>query len=95
MLESAKNRISCSDNCDIGFSEDFLKEFYGLIKARLDTQKINIINLEHFNYMERYMLEKNGSTCVADFYYNAKKSFTTSNFSGDIALVNLVKSVIV
>ena len=95
LLESAKNSISCSDNCDIGFSEDFLKEFYGLIKARLDTQKINIINLEHFNYMERYMLEKNGSTCVADFYYNAKKSFTTSNFSGDIALVNLVKSVIV
>jgi hypothetical protein len=45
--------------------------------------------------MERYMLEKNGASCIADFYYNAKKSFTTSNFSGDIALVNLVKSAIV
>ena len=41
------------------------------------------------------MLEKNGATCIAEFYYNAKKSFTTSNFSGDVALVNLVKSAIV
>jgi hydrolase, P-loop family len=96
LLESTKNSsTSCVGNCNIGFSEEFLKEFYELIKTRLDAQKINIINLEHFNYMERYMLEKNGASCIADFYYNAKKSFTTSNFSGDIALVNLVKSAIV
>ena len=60
------------------FAEDFLEQFYNAILNAINQHAIDIIQIEHFNYLERYTFKQNNEVSIIDFYYNGKKQFTRS-----------------
>ncbi len=76
-LEPLKNKIITNEKSNnFIFSEDFLENFYSKLKEKLDEQSINIDNIEHMQYKERYSFSKDDKLTTIDFSYNGKKEFT-------------------
>ena len=55
-----------------------------------------IIQIEHFNYLERYTFKQNNEVSIIDFYYNGKKQFTRSQpqNNSSIELSKLILSLL-
>ena len=53
------------------FEFDFLQQFYEENKQKL--KHIKIVNIENFNYMQRYKFQKNEEIAVINFYYSKTK----------------------
>ena len=78
------------------FAEDFLKEYYNAILHAITDNGIEIIHIEHFNYLERYTFKQNNEIAIIDFYYNGKKQFTHSQpqKNSSITLSQLILSLL-
>lgn len=78
------------------FAEDFLEEYYNAILNVANQHNINIIQIEHFNYLERYTFKQNNEVSIVDFYYNGKKQFTRSQpqNNSSIELSKLILSLL-
>ena len=74
LVSSSKNE---SNQVDITFKDDekHLEEFYDDIKEKLKQINVDIINVEHNQYQEKYHFKKGGDTAVFLFYYDGKKRF--------------------
>lgn len=91
ILEPLKNHIlTVEQHTNFTFIEKFLEDFYLSLKDKLIENKINIANIEHLNYMERYTFGRNEEIAIIDFYYNGKGQFrppTPNNRSNSRQLV--------
>lgn len=58
------------------FAESFLEDFYSELKSKVSAKNINIDNIKHTQYKERYSFSENDKLTAIDFYYNGKKQFT-------------------
>jgi len=78
------------------FAEDFLEEYYNAILNAVNQHNIDIIQIEHFNYLERYTFKQNNEISIIDFYYNGKKQFTRSQpqNNSSIELSKLILSLL-
>lgn len=78
------------------FKEDFLRDFYENLNEAIKPYNIQIINIKHLQYNERYMFRKDDMICILDFYFNKKGCFSTCiDISGDSQLSGMIKSIIV
>jgi len=91
ILEPLKKHILIVEqHNNLTFSEQFLEDFYLVLKNKLSNIKINISNIEHLNYMERYTFSRKNEIAIIDFYYNRKgqfKSPTPNNKSNSQLLI--------
>jgi tRNA A37 threonylcarbamoyladenosine biosynthesis protein TsaE len=78
------------------FNEDFLEDYYKAILKVMGENNIEITNIEHFNYLERYEFKHNNEISIIDFYYNGKKQFTRSQpqNNSSIELSKLILSLL-
>lgn len=78
------------------FTEIFLEEYYNAILNVISNHDIEIIQIEHFNYLERYTFKQNNEVSIIDFYYNGKKQFTRSQpqNNSSIELSKLILSLL-
>jgi len=77
LLNPLKNTIVVNKKADdLTFTEEFLEDFYLALKDKLNEKEINIDNIEHMQYKERYHFSINNKSTVIDFSYNSKKQFT-------------------
>lgn len=79
------------------FSEPFLKDFYNNLLDKLNSLEIEIIEIKHNNYCERYTFKKNVEIAVIDFWYNGKKQFKKApqhQQGSSIELVNEIYGLI-
>ena len=67
--ESNKGVIKFEDD------EKHLEEFYDDVREKLTQIDVDIINVEHNQYHEKYHLKRGDEVAVFLFYYNAKKRF--------------------
>ena len=60
------------------------------------NQNIQIIDIEHLPYMERYTFKQNDKAAIIDFNFNAKGQFTRTQMQkgSDINLFNFIKSLL-
>jgi hypothetical protein len=98
ILEPLKNHIlTVEEHSDFIFTEQFLEDFYLALKNKLSNQKIVIANIEHLNYMERYIFSRDNEIAIIDFYYNGKgqfKSPTPNNKSNSRQLIQDILGVV-
>ena len=91
ILEPLKKHIlTVEQHNNFTFNEQFLEDFYLVLKDKLSNIKINISNIEHLNYMERYTFSRKNEIAIIDFYYNEKgqfKSPTPNNKSNSQLLI--------
>ena len=98
-LKSLKNQFvffnDFGDNVEFDFPEEFLKDYYGLLLEICSNQNIQIIDIEHLPYMERYTFKQNDKVAIIDFTYNSKGSFTRIQYQRgtDMNLYNFIKSL--
>lgn len=78
------------------FAENFLEEYYNAILNVISNHDIEIIQIEHFNYLERYTFKQNNEVSIIDFYYNGIKQFTRSQpqNNSSIELSKLILSLL-
>lgn len=79
------------------FSTDnfFHEQLYSDIQQRISSQNIKILQVEHFDYQERYTFSKDGKSCSINFYYNNKNRITKKLFhSGSKSLTNIILGVL-
>ena len=67
--ESNKSVITFGDD------EKHLEEFYDDIKEKLTQIDVDILNVEHNQYHEKYHFKKGNEVAVFLFYYDSKKRF--------------------
>ncbi len=91
ILKPLRNRLLITkEENDFNFSEPFLEDFYIQIKERFNNLGIEISNIEHKQWMERYTFNRGNEIAVIDFYYNKKgqfKSPTPNNRSNSQILI--------
>lgn len=63
---------------DISFPDDkpFLKVFFDLLTKKIESLNIKVVQVVHFNYLEKYFLQKDNETVILNFYYNKRGCFT-------------------
>ena len=99
-LKSLENQFvffnDFGDNTEFDFPEEFLKDYYDLLLKICSNQNIQIIDIEHLPYMERYTFKQNDKVAIIDFTYNSKGSFTRTQYQRgtDINLYNFIKSLL-
>jgi len=91
LLEPLKNHLLITKvHNNFDFNKPFLEEFYNYIKTKVENIGIQISNIEHKQWMERYTFIRNKEIEVIDFYYNKRgqpspsKSANNSQFTSDI-----------
>ena len=84
------------DEIDFEFPEEFLKDYYNLLLENCSKSNIQIIDIEHLPYMERYTFKQNDKAAIIDFNFNAKGQFTRTQMQkgSDINLFNFIKSLL-
>ena len=84
------------DEIDFEFPEKFLKDYYNLLLENCSKSNIQIIDIEHLPYMERYTFKQNDKAAIIDFNFNAKGQFTRTQMQkgSDINLFNFIKSLL-
>ena len=50
--------------------------FYLSLKSKLEPN-IQIIDIEHFDWLEKYIFSMSNKTAIINFYYNKKGEFKT------------------
>lgn len=99
-LKSLENQFvffnNFGDNAEFDFPEEFLKDYYGMLLEICSNQNIQIIDIEHLPYMERYTFKQNDKAAIIDFNFNAKGQFTRTQMQkgSDINLFNFIKSLL-
>ncbi len=82
ILEPLKNQmLIVEEHINFIFMEEFLEDFYLLLKDKLSDLKIKIANIEHINYRERYTFSRNNEIVIIDFIYNGKTQFTNQTIN--------------
>jgi len=91
LLEPLKNHLLIAEIDDnFSFSESFLEDFYIQLNKKFDKLGIKISNIEHKQWMERYIFKRDNEIAVIDFFYNKKgqfKSPTPNNKSNSQLLI--------
>lgn len=84
------------DEIEFEFPEEFLKDYYNLLLENCSKSNIQIIDIEHLPYMERYTFKQNDKAAIIDFNFNAKGQFTRTQMQkgSDINLFNFIKSLL-
>lgn len=73
ILEPLKNHLLIVETQNnFSFSEPFLEEFYIHIKAKVEAFGIKIVFIEHKQWMERYVFQRDTEIETLDFYYDKK-----------------------
>ena len=93
ILEPIKNHVigivEKEENTFI-FSESFMENFYIELKHKVHNIDVEIKNVEHLAWMERYTFVRDSEIAIIDFYYNGKgqfKSPTPNNKSNSTILI--------
>ena len=60
---------------NFSFSEPFLEDFYFQMKEKLNNLGIEVSNIEHNQWMERYTFKRDNEIAIIDFFYNKKGQF--------------------
>ena len=102
LKESLLDVLIYSDNHDkknqeFSFTEIFLEEFFNMLKEKVETKNISIIDIKHMNYCERYTFKKEEKIAVIDFWYNGKKQFRKApqhQSNSNIELINEIYEVL-
>lgn len=63
---------------DFPSNKPYLKEFYQQLN-KIIVSKIQITNIEHLEYCERYYFSSDSKQAVVDYYYDGKGRFTMVN----------------
>lgn len=82
-----------NENQEFAFTETFLKEFYNVIKEKVLTKNISIIDIKHRHYCERYTFQKEEKVAVIDFWYNGSKQFKKAPQSQKDSVIELVNEI--
>jgi hypothetical protein len=62
---------------DFKFKEEFLEEQYKFLEGMVRQKEIEVSDVVHRNYLEKYYFRRKNEFAVFDFYYNGKKQFTS------------------
>jgi hypothetical protein len=79
------------------FPEKFLETYYDTVKNTIETIGAKVGDIEHKNWMERYMFTRDDEVAIIDFYYNGKgqfKSPTPNNKSNSAVLISEILGVL-
>jgi hypothetical protein len=82
-----------SENKDFEFSEPFLKEFYEELLTLVEPVGINIVNITHYDWRERYMFSRGEELAIFDFHYNGKKQFKKYEQKKESTSAHLVSDI--
>lgn len=69
-------------NPEMAADKPFLKELEATVRQKVLVQGIEIVAVEHFDYMVRYTFRREGKQVRMDFYYNSRGRFTKTQASG-------------
>ncbi|MDP4114999.1 MAG: AAA family ATPase [Bacteroidota bacterium] len=58
------------------FPKPFLKAFYNELIKLFVSEGVEILGVQHLNYLERYRFKKNSDIAYVDIYYNGKNLIT-------------------
>ncbi|AJC85419.1 AAA domain protein [Campylobacter peloridis] len=97
LLKVLENTIIFNPVKDIKpFNEDFLEEYYNFINKIISPHGIEITNIEHLYYLEKYTFKYKNEISIINFYYNNKKQFSRSQPSNNssIKLSNFILSLL-
>lgn len=97
LLKTLENTVIFYPTKDIkSFSEDFLEEYYKQINKAVSPHDIEIVDIEHLNYLEKYTFRRKNEISIINFHYNRKKQFSEFLPSNDssIELSNLILSLL-
>lgn len=83
-----KHLLTVETHTNFNFSEPFLEEFYSHIKEKVENIGVQISNIEHLSWMERYTFVRNKEIEIIDFYYNKKGQPTPSKLVNNSLLTN-------
>ncbi|SVE17594.1 uncharacterized protein METZ01_LOCUS470448 [marine metagenome] len=96
-LEGLVISVTPKISIEIEFEEKFLNDFHKRLRPLVEQKEIRIVNVESFEYRQRYTFSRSGENAVFDIIFNGKKQFTkyapvknlcTSNsFSTDIQTI--------
>jgi hypothetical protein len=84
---------------DLAIEEEkpFLKNLFDFIRKELSPDE-TITNVQHFEYRERYTIEKNSSSCIIDFEYDGEGFFgrvlPLENRCNNTELLTKIKTII-
>jgi hypothetical protein len=73
IIQEESENLNNETNFD--FESSFLKEFYEKIVSMLNGSGIIISEIEHKQYHELYVFQRNGLTASYKFHYNGKEEF--------------------
>lgn len=93
-LEKHIFAIKAGDVGEFKFDKKFLEDFYKSIKPIFQLQNIEIKDIKHLNYCERYLLSNGLQTCLMDYCYNGKEVFTNYSIKGDNDLKTIVSNIL-
>lgn len=95
ILEPLKNHLLVvkTEN-HFNFLEPFLEDFYTEIKEKLNNLGIEISNIEHKQWMERYIFTRNNEIAIIDFSYNGKRQITSINPNSKSNSQSLIQKVL-
>lgn len=93
-LEKHIFAIKAGDVGEFKFDKKFLEDFYKSIKPIFQSQNIEIKDIKHLNYCERYLLSNGLQTCLMDYCYNGKEVFTNYSIKGDNDLKTIVSNIL-
>ena len=95
ILEALKNHLLVVKiENHFNFSESFLEDFYIKIKEKLNNLGIEISNIEHKQWMERYIFRRNNEIAVIDFTYNRRGQITSTNPNSKSSSQSLIQEVL-
>lgn len=89
-------RLDEGERAPVTFPDDqpHLEEFYTAIRRKLEGTDIEIANVVHMQWMERYTFVQRRERVEVDFYYNARGRFRSVNVHGAGALAQRIRSLI-
>jgi hypothetical protein len=64
-----------TNEIEFEFEQGFLKEFYEILKEKLEPSNFQIAKIEHKHYHEIYEIKRNGFTAAYKFWYDGKFKF--------------------
>jgi len=95
ILEPLRNCLLITkEKNDFNFSEPFLEDFYIQIQEKFNNLGIEISNIEHKQWMERYTFNRGNEIAVIDFYYNKKGQFKSPTPNSKSNSQLLIKNIL-
>jgi len=95
LLEPLKNHLLIVETDDnFIFTEIFLEDIYINIKEKIQSLGIEVSNIEHNQWMERYTFVRNKEIAVIDFSYNKKGQVKSINPNSRSNSQLLIKNIL-